>query len=162
MRHRKSGRKLNRTNAHRKALMRNMARALLTYERIRTTEAKAKELRKVVDSLVTMALRDDLHSRRLAYKALNSHQIVQRLFDEIAPRFKEAKGGYTRILKLALPRRGDCAPMVVIELTAQAEAPAVEEKPAKVSPKAEKKAETAPAAEAPAKEASKPEAPAAE
>lgn len=139
MRHRNSGRKLNRTNAHRKALMRNMARALLTHERIRTTEAKAKELRKVVESLVTMALRDDLHSRRLAYRALNSHQLVQRLFDEIAPRFKGGKGGYTRILKLALNRRGDNAPMVVIELTKLAEAPA--DKPAKETPKAEAPAE---------------------
>ncbi|SKA74794.1 large subunit ribosomal protein L17 [Paucidesulfovibrio gracilis DSM 16080] len=128
MRHKKSGRKLNRTNAHRKALMRNMARALLTHERIRTTEAKAKELRKVVDGLVTLALRDDLHSRRQAYKTLNNHQLVQRLFDEIAPRFKEAKGGYTRILKLAMPRRGDCAPMCVIELAREGEA--VEEKAA--------------------------------
>ncbi|WP_022660837.1 50S ribosomal protein L17 [Paucidesulfovibrio longus] len=128
MRHRNSGRKLNRTNAHRKALMRNMALALLTHERIRTTEAKAKELRKVVESLVTLALRDDLHSRRLAYKALNNHQMVQRLFDEIAPRFKDGNGGYTRILKLALPRRGDNAPMVVIELTKLAEAAAPAEK----------------------------------
>jgi large subunit ribosomal protein L17 len=130
MRHRNSGRKLNRTNAHRKALMRNMALALLTHERIRTTEAKAKELRKVVESLVTLGLRDDLHSRRLAYKALNNHQMVQRLFDEIAPRFKDGKGGYTRILKLALPRRGDNAPMVVIELTKLAEAAAPAEKAA--------------------------------
>lgn len=121
MRHRNSGRKLGRTNAHRKALWRNMAKALLTYERIRTTEAKAKELRKVVESLVTLGLRDDLHSRRLAYQALNDHQLVQRLFDEIAPRFKGGQGGYTRILKLAVPRRGDCAPMVVIELTKLAE-----------------------------------------
>ncbi|MGE4293649.1 MAG: 50S ribosomal protein L17 [Desulfovibrio sp.] len=140
MRHRNSGRKLNRTNAHRKALMRNMALALLTHERIRTTEAKAKELRKVVESLVTMALRDDLHSRRLAYKALNNHQMVQRLFDEIAPRFKGGNGGYTRILKLALPRRGDNAPMVVIELTKLAEAAPAAEKPAKAAP-----AEKAPA-----------------
>ncbi len=121
MRHRKSGRKLNRSNSHRKAMFRNMARALLTYERIRTTEAKAKELRGVVDSLITLAIRDDLHARRLAYKALNNHQMVQRLFDEIGPRFKEGGGGYTRILKLSMPRKGDCAPMVVIELTRKAD-----------------------------------------
>jgi large subunit ribosomal protein L17 len=147
MRHRKSGRKLNRTNAHRKALMRNMARALLTYERIRTTEAKAKELRKVVDGLVSLALRDDLHSRRQAYKALNNHQLVQRLFDEIAPRFKEDQGGYTRILKLAVPRRGDCAPMCVIELTRRAEEAAEEKNIAKAA-KPEAKDESEAAAEA--------------
>lgn len=128
MRHRKSGKRLGRTWEHRKAMFRNMARSLLTHGRIRTTEAKAKELRKVVDGLVTLALRDDLHSRRQAYKTLNNHQLVQRLFDEIAPRFKEAKGGYTRILKLAMPRRGDCAPMCVIELAREGEA--VEEKAA--------------------------------
>lgn len=117
MRHRNSGRKLGRTNAHRKALFRNMAKSLLTYESIRTTEAKAKELRGVVEKLITLALRNDLHSRRLAYKVLNSHTLVQRLFDEIGPRFVGGTGGYTRIIKLSQPRRGDCAPMVIIELT---------------------------------------------
>lgn len=161
MRHKKSGRKLNRSNSHRKAMFRNMARALLTYERIRTTEAKAKELRGVVESLITLAIRDDLHSRRLAYKALNNHQMVQRLFDEIGPRFKEGGGGYTRILKLSKPRKGDCAPMVVIELTKKAEdlegaEEVAEEKPAKAEKKApakkaapkKEKAEEAPEAEA--------------
>ncbi len=121
MRHNKSGRKFNRSNSHRKAMFRNMARALLTYERIRTTEPKAKELRKVVDNLITLAIRNDLHSRRLAYKALNNHQLVQRLFDVIGPRFAQGGGGYTRILKLSQPRKGDCAPMVVIELTKKEE-----------------------------------------
>lgn len=117
MRHRKSGRKLNRSNSHRTAMFKNMARALLTYEQIRTTEAKAKELRRVVDKLITLALRDDLHTRRQAYKVLGSHQMVQRLFDVIGPRFVGGTGGYTRIIKLAQPRKGDCAPMVIIELT---------------------------------------------
>lgn len=148
MRHRKSGRKLNRTSSHRKALFRNMAKALLTYESIRTTEAKAKELRKVVDRLITLALKNDLHARRQAYKVLNSHQMVQRLFDEIGPRF-DGGGGYTRIIKLSSPRKGDCAPMVIIELTklagasAPVEEPKVEEKPAAPKKAAAKKADDA-------------------
>ena len=117
MRHRKSGRKLNRSNTHRAAMFKNMARALLTYEQIRTTEAKAKELRRIVDKLITLALRNDLHTRRQAYKVLGSHQMVQRLFDEIGPRFEGGTGGHTRIIKLSQPRKGDCAPMVIIELT---------------------------------------------
>ncbi|CCH50556.1 50S ribosomal protein L17 [Pseudodesulfovibrio piezophilus] len=120
MRHRKSGRKLNRSNSHRTAMFKNMARALLTYEQIRTTEAKAKELRRVVDKLITLALRNDLHTRRQAYKVLGSHQMVQRLFDVIGPRFEGGTGGYTRIIKLSQPRKGDCAPMVIIELTKKA------------------------------------------
>ena len=144
MRHRKSGRKLNRSNTHRAAMFKNMARALLTYEQIRTTEAKAKELRRIADKLITLAIRNDLHSRRQAYKVLGSHQMVQRLFDEIGPRFAEGQGGYTRIVKMSQPRKGDCAPMVIIELTKKAgEAPA--EAPAKEEPK-----------KAPAKKAAKP------
>jgi len=144
MRHRKSGRKLNRSSSHRKAMFKNMAKALLTYESIRTTEAKAKELRKVIDRLITLALKNDLHARRQAYKILGSHQMVQRLFDEIGPRFSGGKGGYTRIIKLSSPRKGDAAPMVIIELTklagaAPAEEPKAEEKLAKKAP-AKKKA----------------------
>jgi len=127
-------------------MFKNMARALLTYEQIRTTEAKAKELRRVVDKLITLAIRDDLHSRRQAYKVLGSHQMVQRLFDEIGPRFEGGTGGYTRIVKMSLPRKGDCAPMVIIELTkkagdAPAEAPAKEEPKKAPAKKAEKPAE---------------------
>nr|WP_321256282.1 50S ribosomal protein L17 [uncultured Pseudodesulfovibrio sp.] len=145
MRHRKSGRKLNRTNTHRAAMFKNMARALLTYEQIRTTEPKAKELRGIVDKLITLALRNDLHARRQAYKVLGSHQMVQRLFDEIGPRFEGGTGGYTRIIKLSQPRKGDCAPMVIIELTKlAAEAPAEkEEKPAKEEKKAAPKKKAA-------------------
>ena len=154
MRHRKSGRKLNRSNTHRAAMFKNMARALLTYEQIRTTEAKAKELRRIADKLITLAIRNDLHARRQAYKVLGSHQMVQRLFDEIGPRFEGGAGGYTRIVKMSQPRKGDCAPMVIIELTkkaseAPAEAPAKEEPkkaPAKKAPKAEKQAEETPEA----------------
>ncbi|MBN2139593.1 MAG: 50S ribosomal protein L17 [Desulfovibrionaceae bacterium] len=117
MRHRKAGRKLNRSDSHRRALFKNMARALLTYERIRTTEAKAKELRRVVDKLITLALGNDLHARRLAYKTLGNHHLVQRLFEDIGPRYSAGGGGYTRIIKLAQPRKGDNAPLVIIELT---------------------------------------------
>lgn len=125
MRHKKGGVKLGRTSSHRKAMFRNMARSLLTYGHIKTTEAKAKELRKVADGLVTLGLRGDLHARRLAYKVLENHQLVKKLFDEIAPRFVGAGGGYTRVFKLSMPRVGDCAPMAVIELTRQ-EQPAAE------------------------------------
>lgn len=117
MRHSKGGVKLGRTSSHRKAMFRNMARSLLTYGHIQTTEAKAKELRKLADSLVTLGLRGDLHARRLAYKVLENHQLVKKLFDEIAPRFAGGGGGYTRVMKLGLPRVGDCASMAVIELT---------------------------------------------
>ena len=125
MRHSNSGKKLSRNPSHRKALLRNMSKALLTHGRIRTTEVKAKELRGVVESLITLARRNDVAARRQAYRELGSHQLVQKLFDEIAPRFAGVPGGYTRVVKLAMPRRGDCAPMAIIELTKQAaEAPA--------------------------------------
>jgi len=122
MRHSKGGKKLGRTSSHRKAMFRNMARSLLTYGQIKTTETKAMELRKVADQLVTLGLRNDLHARRLAYKVLENHQLVQKLFDEIAPRFNGGGGGYTRVYKLGLPRVGDCAPMAVIELTRREDA----------------------------------------
>ena len=117
MRHNKSGRKLNRTPAHRKALFRNMSRAMLEYGRICTTEAKAMDLRGVVEPLITMAKKNDLHARREAYKFLNNHQLVKKLFDVIAPVFAGIPGGYTRVVKLGMPRKGDAAPMAVIEFT---------------------------------------------
>ena len=125
MRHSNSGKKLSRTPSHRKALFRNLAKALLTHGKIRTTEIKAKELRRVVEPLITLALRNDLHARRQAYRELGSHQLVKRLFDVIGPAFVGVPGGFTRVLKLAEPRRGDNAPMAIIELTrGQEEAPA--------------------------------------
>lgn len=117
MRHSNSGKKLGRTPSHRKALFRNMACTMITYGKIRTTEVKAKELRRVVEPLITLALRNDLHSRRLAYQRLGDHALVKRLFDEVAPVFAGVPGGYTRITRLALPRKGDCAPMAVLEFT---------------------------------------------
>jgi large subunit ribosomal protein L17 len=124
MRHRKSGRKLGRTWEHRKAMMKNMARSLVEHERIRTTEAKAKELRILADKLVTLALVDSLHARRQAYTVLGSHHSVKKLFEEIGPRFKEVPGGYTRVVKFGVPRVGDSAPMAMIEFTRLAEAAA--------------------------------------
>ncbi|HIU18179.1 MAG TPA: 50S ribosomal protein L17 [Candidatus Avidesulfovibrio excrementigallinarum] len=120
MRHNNSGKKLGRTPSHRKALFCNMAKALITYGKIRTTEVKAKELRRVVEPLITLALRNDLHARRLAYQQLGDHAMVKRLFDEVAPVFAGVPGGYTRITRLALPRKGDCAPMAIIELVTPA------------------------------------------
>lgn len=127
MRHSNSGKKLSRTPSHRKALMRNLAKALLLHGKIRTTEVKAKALRRVVEPLITLGLRNDLHARRLAYRDLNDHALVKKLFDEIAPLFAGVQGGFTRVMKLALPRKGDNAPMAIIELTKQAEAVKAEE-----------------------------------
>ena len=117
MRHNNSGRKLSRTPAHRKALLQILAKPLFKHGRIRPTVNKAKELRRVIEPLVTLTKKNDVASRRLAYRELNDRSIVKRLFDEIGPRFAAVAGGYTRILKLATPRAGDNAPMCVIEFT---------------------------------------------
>jgi len=153
MRHSNSGRKFSRTPAHRKALMRNLARALITHGKIRTTELKAKDLRRIVEPLITLARRNDLHARRQAYRVLNDHAVVKRLFDVVGPLFAGVPGGYTRILKLAVPRKGDNASMAIIELArssapeaaAANNAPASEAKPAPVASAAQP--EQAPAAQ---------------
>ncbi len=116
MRHRKKGRALSRTSSHRKAMLRNMATSLLVHERIRTTEAKAKELRPVVEKLITLGRTDDVHSRRRARRMIEDRAALQKLFDDIGPRFRERPGGYTRILKLGT-RKGDGAEVAIIELT---------------------------------------------
>jgi large subunit ribosomal protein L17 len=110
------GRKLNRTMAHRKALFRNLVLALLKHERIKTTDAKAKDLRHFADRMVTLGKRGDLAARRLAYNFMQSRDAVKKLFDEIAPRFKDRPGGYTRVIKFGF-RRGDAAPLSIIEFT---------------------------------------------
>ncbi len=117
MRHRRSGRKLGRDASHRKALFSNMAGSLFEHGRIRTTEAKAKELRPIAEKLITLARKDpsDVAAQRNAVAFLRSKDAVHRLFHEIAPRFTERPGGYTRIIKIG-PRPGDAAPMVYIEL----------------------------------------------
>lgn len=121
MRHQKSGRRLGRNSAHRKAMYRNLAASLLTHEQIRTTVPKAKELRRVVEPLITLAKKDTentddrVRRRRLAFSRLRDEAAVGKLFDEIGPRFKERPGGYVRILKAGY-RAGDSAPMAVVEL----------------------------------------------
>jgi large subunit ribosomal protein L17 len=114
MRHRKSGRKLNRTASHRKALFANMAASLIRHEQITTTLPKAKELRPVVEKLVTLAKRGDLHARRQAIAHLRDPEIVKKLFDTLGPRYQERAGGYTRVLKAGF-RFGDSAPVGIIE-----------------------------------------------
>jgi large subunit ribosomal protein L17 len=115
MRHLNQGRKLGRTTAHRKAMMRNMVTSLLEHERIVTTEPKAKELRRVADKMVTLGKRGTLHARRQALRVIRSNIVVRKLFDDVAPRFGDRKGGYTRILHLGY-RAGDAASMAIIEL----------------------------------------------
>ena len=115
MRHRKSGRHLNRTSAHRKAMFSNMAASLIEHEIIKTTVPKAKELRRVAEPLITLAKEDTVANRRLAFARLRSKAAVGKLFSELGPRFQDRPGGYTRILKAGY-RAGDAAPIAYIEL----------------------------------------------
>ena len=114
MRHSKGYRRLNRTHEHRKALFANMAGSLIEHEQIKTTLPKAKELRPIVEKLITLAKRGDLHARRLAASRLKEDQYVTKLFDILGPRYNERKGGYTRVLRAGF-RFGDMAPMAIIE-----------------------------------------------
>ncbi len=113
MRHRVSGRRLGRGPSHQKAMFRSLASSLIIHEHLETTDARAKELRRVADRLVTLGKKGTLHARRQAYKFLNDHQLVQKLFDEIAPRFSERQGGYTRLIKSRI-RFVDQAPMTFV------------------------------------------------
>lgn len=115
MRHRKAGTSLGRTSPHRKAMYRNMASSLLRHEMIKTTTVKAKELRRVVEPLITLAGEDSVANRRLAFSRLGDKEMVGKLFSEIGPRYKARPGGYTRVLKCGF-RAGDNAPMAYIEL----------------------------------------------
>ena len=115
MRHRQSGRKLNRTSSHRKSLFKNMSQALLKHEQIVTTLPKAKELKRVVEKLITLGKKGNLHARRLAFNQIRDKDMVSKLFDNLAKRYSDRKGGYTRVLKAGF-RYGDSAPMAVIEL----------------------------------------------
>ncbi|MBP1685794.1 MAG: rplQ [Deltaproteobacteria bacterium] len=121
MRHLKAGRKLNRTSAHRKAMFRNLVTSLIEHEQVQTTDAKAKELRRIADRMITLGKRGTLHARRQAASYVRTREAVKKLFDEVAGRFRERAGGYTRIIKLG-HRHGDAAPMSVIELTDRGEA----------------------------------------
>jgi large subunit ribosomal protein L17 len=115
MRHKKSGRRLGRNSPHRNAMFRNMATSLLRHETIRTTLPKAKELRRVIEPLITLAGEDDVANRRLAFDRLRDKEAVGKLFTDVGPRFKNRPGGYLRILKTG-PRPGDAAPMAIVQL----------------------------------------------
>ncbi|MCP4112944.1 MAG: 50S ribosomal protein L17 [Desulfobacteraceae bacterium] len=142
MRHRKSGLKLNRTSSHRKAMFRNMVTSLFKYDRIRTTDTKAKELRRWADRLITLAKRGDLHARRQALAIIREKDVVHKLFEEAAERYGSTSGGYTRIFKLGR-RPGDAAPISLIELMAS------EKSTTKTKAKKEKKKEESAPAEEP-------------
>lgn len=118
MRHRKSGRRLGRNSSHRKAMYRNLAASLVRHETIRTTLPKAKELRRVIEPLITLAKEDGVSRRRLAFARLRDEAAVGKLFNDLGPRFRERPGGYLRILKMGF-RRGDSAPMAVVQLLDQ-------------------------------------------
>jgi large subunit ribosomal protein L17 len=177
MRHRVDARKLGRTSAHRKAMFRNLVTSLLEHERIQTTDAKAKELRRIADRMITLGKRGSLHARRRALRVIRDREVAAKVFDDLAQRFRERAGGYTRIVKLAR-RVGDAAPMSVIELVegspgaatakkgaaaprraatrkAPAKAAASDEKKAKKAASAAAKAAKAPAKKAAAKPAKK-------
>ncbi|HKJ87381.1 MAG TPA: 50S ribosomal protein L17 [Gammaproteobacteria bacterium] len=121
MRHRKSGRKLNRRASQRKALITNQAKSLIEHERITTTVPKAKELRRYVEPLITKAKESSVHRKRLAFSKLQDRDIVRKLFDDLGPRYQDRPGGYTRILKAGF-REGDNAPLAIIELVDRPEA----------------------------------------
>jgi len=163
MQHKKAGRALGRKSSHRTAMYRNMAASLIRHETIRTTVPKAKELRRVVEPLITLAKQDGVSRRRLAFNRLRDRDSVGKLFNELGPRFKSRPGGYLRILKMG-NRPGDSAPMALVMLMDQQEKPAAEaEKPAKAA-KASKPEKTAkpekPAKAKPAKEKAAKEKPA--
>jgi large subunit ribosomal protein L17 len=162
MRHNKSGRKLGRNSGHRNAMLRNMVTSLIEHGRITTTDSRAKELRKLVDRMITLGKRGDLHARRQASQVIRTREVLAKLFDQVGPRFKDRPGGYTRIIKLG-NRLGDNAPQSIIELVEEeftakpkkaAPAPKVEVKKAAPAPAAAPVEEAA--AEVPAEE--KPEA----
>jgi large subunit ribosomal protein L17 len=115
MRHKKSGRKLGRDSAHRKALYANLTSALIEHGRIRTTEAKAKEVRPIAEQMITLGKRGDVHAHRQAVAFLRSKSVAHTLFSDVAPRFADRPGGYTRIVRIG-PRQGDAAPMAYLEL----------------------------------------------
>ena len=120
MRHRKDHRKLNRTPSHRKAMLRNMVTSLLEHEQIRTTDAKAKEIRRVAERMITLGKRGDLHARRRAEGVIQSKLVTSKVFGELAERFRDRPGGYTRVIKVG-NRVGDAAPVSIVELVDRAE-----------------------------------------
>lgn len=154
MRHGMANRKLGRTSSHRKAMFRNQVASMIQSERIITTLIKAKELRPIVEKMVTLGRKDSVHARRQAAESITDNTLVQKLFNEIAPRMADRNGGYTRIIKLG-PRRGDGAEMAILEFVDYGGgATKAEEKPAKGAKKAASK-KAAPAKEGSKKAASK-------
>jgi large subunit ribosomal protein L17 len=162
MRHRKATVRLNRTASHRKAMFRNMVTSLIREEQVETTVAKAKEARRVVERVITLAKRGDLHARRRAARVVQDPAVLKKLFDEIGPRFSERPGGYTRIMKTGF-RAGDNAPLSILQIlqdeaAAVVDAPADDTKGKKAKkakkddkPKAEKKSDAKPKPKAKAK-----------
>lgn len=147
MRHRKAGRKLGRTSSHLKAMLRNLVTSFLEYEKIETTDAKAKELRKLSEKMITLGKRGDLHARRQALSVIMSKKVVKKLFEVIAPRFQNRNGGYTRIMKVGR-RLGDNAPLSIIELIPEGQAKSEKKKKSqekKGKPERKKTAKTQPA-----------------
>jgi len=140
MRHRKKSEKFTRSRAQRKALVKSLVRALIINERITTTTSKAKYLRTQADKLITWAKKGTLASRRLAYRLLEDHKLVKKLFDSVGPRFKDVNGGYTRVLALGR-RKGDCAPISLLELTKTAPKEVSQAKPGAKDKKAVSKEE---------------------
>src|SRR5262245_30278934 len=147
MRHQLSGRQLSRNSPHRHALLRNLSVSLLRHETIRTTLPKAKELRRVVEPLITLAKTDSEASRRIAFSRLRDADVVTKLFTDLGPRFKARAGGYTRILHMA-PRPGDAAPMALMQLVDGPVAAAAAEPEEKAGAKKKAKAKAAPKAKA--------------
>lgn len=147
MRHRMAGRKLGRNSSHRKAMMRNMVTSLFDHEKITTTDARAKELRKLADRLITLGKRGTLHARRQAMEVIQDKKVAAKLFERLAPRYQERPGGYTRIVKLGL-REGDKASLVIIELVEEE----LVAKPKKTKKSSAAKKVGAPVAPAPAEE----------
>jgi large subunit ribosomal protein L17 len=145
MRHQLTGRQLSRNSPHRHALMRNMSVSLLRHETIRTTLPKAKELRRVVEPLITLGKKDGDANRRLAFARLRDAEVVEKLFAELGPRFKARPGGYTRILRMS-PRPGDSAPMALMQLVEGAVAVPAQEAEGKKKTRRRAKAKTAGAA----------------
>ncbi len=156
MRHHLSGRQLSRNSSHRHALMRNMSVSLLRHETIRTTLPKAKELRRVVEPLITLAKSDAQANRRLAFARLRDAEVVEKLFADLGPRFKARPGGYTRILRM-VPRPGDSAPMALMQLVEGPAAAAAEQPPAEETKKARRRAKPKVEEKAPAKAEAKAE-----
>ena len=152
MRHQLSGRQLSRNSSHRSAMLKNMAVSLLQHETIRTTLPKAKELRRVVEPLITMGKRDSMANRRVAFARLRDEAVVTKLFEDLGPRFNARAGGYTRILKMD-PRPGDSAPMALMQLVDKPVPVATAEEPAPAKKAKRAKSETADdvVSEAPAK-----------